>query len=72
MTTAQQEAGLDRLYTDLKLTRVRPANPDNGSGMEAVNDNIDPNVTDLSKFNFSWKNLDAHVGQSSDKSEPAL
>ncbi|MBA3485304.1 MAG: hypothetical protein H0T51_26205 [Pirellulales bacterium] len=61
MTTAQQEAVLDRLYTDLKLTRVRPANPDNGSGMEAVNDNNDPNVTDLSKFNFSWKNLDAHV-----------
>ncbi len=61
MTTAQQDEVLDRLYTDLKLTRVRPANPDTGSGIEAVNDNNDPNVTDFSKFNFVWKNLDAHM-----------
>jgi len=63
MTPAQQGEVLDKLYTDLKLTRVRPASPDtaSGSGIEPVNDNSNPNVTDLSKFNFAWKNLDAHV-----------
>ena len=63
MTTAQQNQVLDKLYTDLKLTRVRPASPDTavGFGIEPVNDNSDPNATDLSKFNFAWKNLDAHV-----------
>lgn len=63
LTTAQQDQVLDRLYTDLKLTRVRPASPDTavGSGIEPVNDNNNPNLTDLSKFNFDWKRLDAHV-----------
>ena len=63
MTTAQQDAVLDKLYTDLNLTRVRPVNPepDVGSGIEPVNDNGDPTVTDLSQFNFAWKRLDAHV-----------
>ena len=63
MTVAQQDQVLDRLYSDLKLTRARPASPDTavGAGIEPVNDNNDPNVTDLSKFNFGWKNLDAHV-----------
>jgi len=63
LTTAQQDQVLNRLYTDLKLTRVRPASPDTtvGSGIEPVNDNNNPNLTDLSKFNFDWKRLDAHV-----------
>jgi O-glycosyl hydrolase len=63
MTTAQQDEVLDRLYIDLGLTRVRPASPDAavGAGIEPVNDNSDPYVTDASKFNFAWKNLDAHV-----------
>jgi len=63
MTTAQQDQVLDKLYSELKLTRVRPASPDTavGAGIEPVNDNNDPNVSDLSKFNFVWKNLDAHV-----------
>lgn len=63
MSSAQQDQVLDRLYIDLNLTRVRPASPDTavGAGIEPVNDNSDPNVTDLSKFNFAWKNLDAHV-----------
>ena len=29
--------------------------------MEAVNDNADPNVADLSKFDFSWKMADGHI-----------
>ena len=63
LTPAQQNDVLDRLYKDLKLTRVRPASPDTavGAGIEATNDNGDPNVQDASKFNFGWKNLDAHV-----------
>jgi O-glycosyl hydrolase len=63
LTTEQQNQVLDKLYGDLKLTRVRPASPDTavGAGIEPVNDNTNPGVTDLSKFNFSWKNLDAHV-----------
>ena len=63
LTPAQQAEVMDRLYRDLKLTRVRPVNPDTavGAGIEPVNDNSNPNLTDLSKFNFSWKNLDAHT-----------
>jgi O-glycosyl hydrolase len=63
LTLAQQDAVLDRLYVDLKLTRVRPASPDTavGAGIEAINDNNDPNVTNLNQFNFDWKRLDAHV-----------
>lgn len=60
----EQDAILDRLYGDLKLTRVRPATPEvgDGFGIEPVNDNADAHVTDLSKFNFDWKRLDAHLG----------
>ena len=63
LTTAQQDEVLDRLYRELGLTRLRPATPDTavGAGIEPSNDNTDPNATDLSKFNFNWKNLDAHV-----------
>jgi hypothetical protein len=63
MSAAQQDAVLDRLFIDLGLTRLRPASPDvtAGAGIEPVNDNNDPYVTDLSQFSFAWKNLDAHV-----------
>jgi O-glycosyl hydrolase len=62
MTPAQEDAVLDLLYRDLRLTRVRAVSPDTapGAGIEPVNDNSDPNATDLSKFDFSWKKLDAH------------
>lgn len=53
ITLAQSDSILKMLYTDLGLTRMRiglyPAK------IEPVNDNNDPNVTDLSKFNFAWK-----------------
>ena len=57
MSRAQQDEILDKLYVDLGLTRVRPINSDK---IEAVNDNSDPNVTDLTKFDFSWKRLNDH------------
>jgi glucuronoarabinoxylan endo-1,4-beta-xylanase len=58
MTAAQQDEILDRLYRDLKLTRVRSVTE---AGIEVVNDNADPAVTDLSKFNFDFKRNDAHI-----------
>jgi hypothetical protein len=58
LTTAQQDAVLDKLYVDLGLTRVRPTIE---FGIEPTNDNADPNTTDLTKFNFAWKRTDAHV-----------
>lgn len=58
LTTAQQDEILDGLYRDLKLTWVRPATE---GAVEPVNDNSDPEITDLSKFNFAWKRNDAHV-----------
>jgi O-glycosyl hydrolase len=61
---ADQARILDALYVDLGLTRVR-YNPRDDQGtdvaIEAVNDNDDPNVTDLSKFSFDWKKNDGHV-----------
>lgn len=54
---AQREI-LTRLYTDLGLTRVRPATE---ADIEPVNDNDDPFTFDWSKFNFAWKRNDAHV-----------
>ena len=63
LTPAQQDAVMDRLYVDLQLTRVRPASPETaaGVGIEPQNDNPEPNVIDGSRFNFAWKNLDAHM-----------
>ena len=63
LTPAQQGEVMDRLYRDLKLTRVRTISPDTavGAGIEPTNDNSNPNVADPSKFNFGWKNLDAHT-----------
>jgi O-glycosyl hydrolase len=56
-TAGDQAKILDLLYRDLRLTRVR-VNPD---GIEAANDNADPNVADLSKFDFDWKRGDGYV-----------
>ncbi len=63
LTPAQQDAVLDKLFVDLRLTRVRPASPDTavGAGIEPQNDNADPDVGDPARFNFGWKNLDAHA-----------
>ena len=53
ITPAATDTILKKLYSELGLTRMRvglyPAR------IEPVNDNADPNVTDLSKFNFAWK-----------------
>ena len=54
----EQDAILDRLYRDLKLTRVRPTTE---GGVEPANDNADPAVTDASRLNFEWKRNDDHV-----------
>ncbi len=55
LTPTEQDAVLDRLYVDLQLTRVRPVSPETaaGVGIEPQNDNADPNVIDVSKFNFA-------------------
>ncbi len=67
LTSVQQDEVLDKLYLELKLTRLRSAMASgtgltggNPPGIEPVNDNSDPNVTDLSKFNFGG--VDAHCG----------
>ncbi len=63
MTTAQQNEIIDLLYRDLRLTRVRPASPDvsAGAGIETINDNDNPYITDLSRFNFNGNRLDEHL-----------
>ena len=67
LTTTEQDAVLDKLYVDLQLTRVRPVQPETEAtpqgpvGIEPQNDNADPDVIDPSRFNFAWKNLDAHL-----------
>jgi len=43
---------LDSLYRGIGLTRVRIV--PNARGIEPVNDNDDPQNTDLSRFDFSW------------------
>ena len=54
---SEQAKILDALYRDLGLTRVR-FHPE---GVEPVNDNADPNRTDLSKFVLAWKAADGHI-----------
>ncbi|HTK48959.1 MAG TPA: glycoside hydrolase family 30 beta sandwich domain-containing protein [Gemmatimonadaceae bacterium] len=56
-TARDQAKILDLLYRDLGLTRAR-VSPD---GIEAANDNADPNVADLSKFDFGWKRGDGYI-----------
>ncbi len=52
MTIAQQDEVLNKLYIDLKLTRVRPIIE--GNDIEVINDNADANITDLTKLQFSY------------------
>ena len=54
---ADQAKILDALYGQIGLTRVR-FHPDL---IEPVNDNADPNVADLSKFDFAWQKSDGHI-----------
>ena len=56
---SDQSQILDALYTDLGLTRVRFLPGDGGT--ELVNDNADPLVADLTKFNFAWTNGDGQL-----------
>lgn len=58
MTAAQQDEILDLLYEDLKLTRVRLFFE---RGFEVKNDNDDPEVENLSKFDFGGTRNDALV-----------
>ena len=58
MTTAQENDVLDKLYVDLRLNRVRPHI---NALIEPINDNGDPSVTDLTKFNFDWLRNDAQI-----------
>jgi O-glycosyl hydrolase len=59
LTTFQQAEILDRLYLDLRLTRLRPILE--RGGIEPVNDNEDPALMVPAGFNFAWKRNDAHV-----------
>ncbi|MDQ3898206.1 MAG: hypothetical protein M3326_13350 [Actinomycetota bacterium] len=55
---AAQDAILDALFGELRLTRLRiTMDP----GAEPVNDNADPQTADASRFNFAGKRNDAHV-----------
>ncbi len=58
MTTDQQNELLDQLHTNLGLNRVRPMIL---GLIEPVNDNNDPNVTDLTLFNFDGLRNDAQI-----------
>jgi len=58
MTTDQQNELLDQLHTKLGLNRVRPLIL---GLIESVNDNNDPNVTDLTLFNFDGLRNDAQI-----------
>ena len=55
-----QQPILGTLYTDLGLTRVRFL-PGEGGGIEPVNDNADPLVTDASKFGYAWNRGDGQL-----------
>lgn len=60
ISIAQEDTILNLLYNELGLTRVRPATGEDGP-IENLNDNNDPDSTDLSQFDFSWKKTDAHI-----------
>ena len=66
MSAAQQDEVLDALYGELGLTRVRPVQPETAAGpppfgIEVANDNGDPTDTDLTRFEFAGRRLDAHA-----------
>ncbi len=56
---ASQDEILRRLYEDIGLTRIRAAVQ--SPGVEPVNDNDDPAVTDVSRFRFEWVFSDGHI-----------
>lgn len=60
ITSAEEDTILNLLYTELGLTRVRPATGEDGP-IENPNDNGNPYVTDTAMFDFSWKKMDAHI-----------
>ena len=66
VSAQQRGAVFDALYGELGLTRVRPVQPETNAdppvGIEVANDNGDPFSTDLSRFDFSGRRLDAHAG----------
>jgi O-glycosyl hydrolase len=63
----EQDKILDALYVDMGLTRTRPILMGDASAeaknayIEVANDNSDPEVTDLSKFDFTWKRNDGYI-----------
>lgn len=56
--SADQNKIFKLLYDEMGFTIVRPIT--DGS-IEPTNDNLDPNNTDLSKFDFSWKLNDGFI-----------
>ncbi len=60
ISTTEEDTLLDLLYDRLGLTRIRPATGEDGA-IENPNDNNDPDSTDFSKFDFTWKRMDAHI-----------
>ena len=60
ISAAEEDTILNLLYNELGLTRVRPATGEDGP-IENPNDNNNPYVMDTSKFDFSWKKMDAHI-----------
>lgn len=58
LTKTQEDEILTLAYRDLGLSRVRPATD---AGIEVANDNSDPNDTDLTKLDFSWKRNDGYI-----------
>ena len=56
--SADQNKIFKLLYEEMGFTMVRPVT--DGS-IEPANDNLDPDITDLSKFDFSWKLNDGFI-----------
>lgn len=59
LSSAQQDEILRALYTNLGFTRLRAGL--DVTALEDQNDNNDPMVADLSRFNFAWKANDGYV-----------
>ncbi len=57
--SVEDQAKINKLlYQDMGFNMVRPINE---GAMEPVNDNANPDLTDLSKFDFSWKANDVYI-----------
>ncbi|MBI5104125.1 MAG: hypothetical protein HZB46_03910 [Solirubrobacterales bacterium] len=68
VTGPQREDILQALYGELRLTRIRPVQPETTVGppkigIEIANDNDDPLVTDATRLDFSGRRLDDHAAQ---------